>query len=212
MPVQLSLAHKSMINSFKLRFFFNFRSLRSCQSRFTNDQIAAMQATLRDKILRPQRLRLEKKPSIEGRNLNLNMATVVELKQLQRSPIQSPPSINLLPPVSEPVPEVNSRSIVSGIYIFDPSGGPCPGQYISANPGKRCSRGTRLRNFSQASRCSRILRGRVNHGKELESLAASTRPCTSKYLADPKSGTNLGGNAGKWKIDVVGRAGNRSVV
>ncbi len=42
--------------------------------------------------------------------------------------------------------------------------------------------------------------------------AAKKSLCKSKYLAAPKSGVKLGGNAWKWKIDIVGRTGNQYVV
>ena len=145
-------------------------------------------------------------------DFSFSMDAIVELEQLEPPPIQSPPTVNLPPPVSEPVPEGNPESIISGIYTFGPAGGPCRGQYISANPGGKCRRSVRLMNFKQASSNSRILRWQVNSGKGLESLAAKKSLCKSKYLAAPKSGVKLGGNAWKWKIDIVGRTGNQYVV
>eukprot|EP00889_Picochlorum_renovo_P005212 jgi/Picre1/32242/NNA_007588.t1 len=145
-------------------------------------------------------------------DVSFSMDVIVELQQLQPPPIQPPPLLNLSPSVPESIPEQNPESIVSGLYTFGPARGPCRGQYISANPGRKCWRRVLLRSFKQASSNSRILRWRVNDGKQLESTAASKRLCMSKYLAAPKSGVKLGGNAWKWKINIVKKTGNQYVV
>lgn len=141
-------------------------------------------------------------------DLSFSMDVDLELRELQPPPMQSPPSVNLPPPV----PEENAESISRGMYMFGPAGGPCKGKYISVNPGGNCLRSVRMRSFKQASSNSRVLGWRVNGGQRLESIAASKSLCKSKYLAASKSGVKLGGNAWKWKINVVRKTGNRYVV